>query len=97
MKKDTRRPNGTIKRIQKCHAPRKGVSSMGSKYKMNDTIIHFASSRCTGETFVLTESDLQKIVKAKTGRWWSPTRWSEQLHQAWVRATGRTCQCSVCS
>ena len=93
MKKDTRRPNGTIKRIQKSYAPRKGVSSMGSSYVKGDSIVHFSSSRSTGETFVLTEKDLEKLVKAKTGRWWSPVQWGRQLHRIWVEKSGYLCVC----
>lgn len=79
---------------------------MGSFYVKGDTIVHFSSSRCTGETFVLTERDLSKLVEAKTGRWWSPKRWAERLHKAWVKTPwGQqwlqlmgwgSCQCKVC-
>ena len=106
MKKDTKRPNGTIKRIQKCEAVRKGVSSMGTKFRKGDVIVHLSSSRFTGETFVLTQKDLDKVTQAKPGRWYSPKRWGENLHRAWLKTPWgqqwlvnmkwKTCQCKVC-
>lgn len=94
MKKDTKFPPRskgqpqTIKRVQKSFAFRKGTSSMGSKYKKGDVIVHFSSARSTGESFSLTEGDLQKLVDAKPGRWWSRVRWLEQLHRAWITEHG---------
>ena len=87
MIKHTKRPNGTIKRIQYVKAIRKGVSSMGHPYKMGDPIIHLSSSRCTGETFVLLPSEIQqKIIDKKPGKWASSKKWSEKLQKAWYKA-----------
>jgi len=90
MKKDTKFANkfhgGGIKRVQKCFAIRKGKSSMGTKYKKDDVIVHLSSARATGEVFTLTQKDLDKIIAAKPSRYRSRTRWFEQLHRAWVKS-----------
>jgi hypothetical protein len=98
MIKDTKRPNGTIKRIQYVKAPRGGVSSMGVRYKKGDAIVHLSSSRCTGETFVLLPKDILRVLglgpgrhgpdglaraMARPGRWASPKKWAEQLKAIW--------------
>lgn len=91
MLKDTKRPNGTVKRIQWIKAHRGGVSSMGTPYKKGDAILHMSSSRCTGETYVLAKKDLIKAVFVspasarfkKPGTWSSKKQWSEDLTDKW--------------
>lgn len=79
MKKDTKRPNGTIKRVQLTFAPKKGISSMGSKFLKGDVILHLSSSRCTGETFVLTLSEVKKVRRSKPSRWHRPVDWFKEI------------------
>lgn len=85
MKKDFKRPNGTIKRIQMTRAPRAMVSSMGSKIKKGDKILHLSSSRATGETWVFTDEDLWLVSRWPVGRWHGPKEWTEQLHKKWKK------------
>jgi hypothetical protein len=94
MKKDFTRPNGTIKRVQICEAPRKGVSSMGRKFKKGSVILHLSSSRCTGETFVLTWVELHRLMggTGKVSKFRSPKKWGEQLRAKWLAANPRTAQ-----
>jgi len=84
--KDFKRPNGTIKRIQVCPAPRAIITTMGTKIKKGDQIIHLSSSRATGETWVFTYSELARLLNTwKKGPWHSPKKWTEQLHKKWVK------------
>ena len=85
MRKDTKRPNGTTKRVQYVQAQRGGVSSMGTKYAKGDPILHLSSSRCTGETFVLTKAEIQNIPLENPGRWSGPTKWKQQLQKIWMK------------
>ena len=85
MKRDFKRPNGTIKRVQFVKAFRGGVSSMGRRFKKGEGILHLSSSRNTGETFVLLPDELLKILMKAPGKWNSPKRWSEQLTAKWHR------------
>lgn len=84
MKKDFRRKNGTIKRTQKCVSPRKGVSSIGTRFAQGEEILHLSSSRQTGETFVFTMEDLARLMQAKVGRWHGPTEWGKELQAKWL-------------
>jgi hypothetical protein len=85
MKKDFKRPNGTIKRTQICRAPRGGVSSMGKKFKKGDEILHLSSSRCTGETFVFTLQEVVNLTFEEVGNFRSPKKWTEQLAAKWLK------------
>lgn len=83
MIKYTKRPNGTIKRVQYVKAHHKGISSMGTPYLKGDPIIHMSSSRCTGETFVLLPSDISRLYEDTPGKWSSTKKWSERLAKKW--------------
>jgi hypothetical protein len=97
MLKDTIRPNGTIKRIQYVGAQRSGTSSMGTKFKKGEPILHLSSSRSTGEIFIMLPDevfDILKVkstpgsefwIKARPGKWARPTDWSKQLAKNWER------------
>ena len=83
MLKDTKRPNGTIKRVQFCRAQRGGISSMGTPFKKGQAILHLSSSRCTGETFILTKADLRGLNLDRPGKWASPTIWQKKRREEW--------------
>lgn len=85
MLKNSRRPNGTIKRTQYVKAFRGGVSSMGQPFKKGDPVLHLSSSRNTGETFVLLPAELKAVLRTKPGKWASPKKWGEQLHKEWEK------------
>jgi len=68
MIKITKLPNGATKRVQKCKAYRKGISSMGSSYSKGDVIIHFSSARNSGEVYTLVEEELQSLVSAPVSK-----------------------------
>lgn len=69
MIKDTTMKNGKVVRVQLAYAPRKWVSSMGTAYKKGDLILHLSSSRATGESFMLTPEDIEKVRKSKVDKW----------------------------
>lgn len=50
-----------VVRVQIGTATRKGTSSMGTKYVKGDRIVHFGSTRTTGEVFILAEKDVRKL------------------------------------
>lgn len=84
MKRDFTQANGTKKRIQVSHALRKGKTTMGTKYKKGDAIIHLSSSRTTGEVWVFTPQEFHQIWQDwPTGRWWSRKKWKEELSWKW--------------
>lgn len=66
---DFTRANGTIKRVQVSLAFRAGTSSMGTKFKQNEPVLHLSSSRSTGEVFVLTRRDMNRINRSRIGKW----------------------------
>lgn len=70
MKQDTKRSNGKVVRVQACKAFRRGVSSMGTKFKKGDNIFHFSSSRATGEVFTITEGDMHFMWSAMSFDKW---------------------------
>lgn len=86
MKKDFKRPNGTIKRIQVCPAPKAMTTTMDAKIKKGEQIIHLSSSRATGETWVFTREEWAGITATwPTGKWHSPKKWTDQLTKKWKK------------
>ena len=82
MKFDYTQKNGTIKRIQCSFAPRKGTSTCGTPYSKDNAILHFSSSRSTGETWVFTVSDVWQInmeLMNGPGEWYRPIDWDREL------------------
>jgi len=59
----------SVQFVQKVFALRKGISSAGTPYKKGDPILQLSSTRRTGETFVLTDKDLNMFMKFKTQKY----------------------------
>lgn len=76
-------------RVQRCFAPRRGVSALGSSFVKGDVVVRLDSYRRTGEVFFLTTADLRFLLGARTGKYESV--------RSWVRRTCRREGCPVCA
>ena len=79
----TKNGNTKLVRIQVAYAPKAGTSSIGTKYKKGDPILHICSNRSTGEVVTFTEADDQMLsilqMEEGCGTWISPEVWPKDL------------------
>lgn len=83
---------GNHKVVQYVIAKRRGITALGKEYKKGTPIVHFSSTRSTGEGFVALPSELSKVIGKKPAtEWKSAHPWRPRAKKVMVKKTYPNC------